>query len=178
MMERILSGLSGGLGSGADTIKRAVWSTWWEWKDGSWSFDYCWPEEYQHRIRDGIKIHFKMDAPQCVLVRIVLLPAFSHIAKGDDDIRMVSNGLIGGWNDAMWVPRFVLSTLNLHLQAVEEGTFMGDLDVGECFLNFMLHPSVRLYMGVDFTLFFLMTTPEKALEGDERDDGQPQKDDG
>jgi hypothetical protein len=31
---------------------------------------------------------------------------------------------------------------------------MGDLDVGECFLNVMLHPTMRPYPGVDFTLFF------------------------
>jgi hypothetical protein len=31
---------------------------------------------------------------------------------------------------------------------------MGDLDVGECFLNFILHPTLRPYAGVDFTLFF------------------------
>jgi hypothetical protein len=60
---------------------------------------------------------------------------------------------LGGLNDALWVPRFVLSTLNAHLRTVEGGTYMGDLDVGECFLNCMLHPSLRPYAGVDFTLF-------------------------
>jgi hypothetical protein len=39
----------------------------------------------------------------------------------------------------------------------EGGTYMGDLDVGECFLNFMLHPTLRPYAGVDFTLFFPTT---------------------
>jgi hypothetical protein len=31
---------------------------------------------------------------------------------------------------------------------------MGDLDVGGCFLNFMLHPTLWPYAWVDFTLFF------------------------
>jgi hypothetical protein len=30
---------------------------------------------------------------------------------------------------------------------------MGDMDLGECFLNFMLHPTLWSYAGVDFTLF-------------------------
>jgi len=31
---------------------------------------------------------------------------------------------------------------------------MADVDVGECFLNFMLHKSVRPLTGVDLTCYF------------------------
>jgi hypothetical protein len=68
----------------------------------------------------------------------VSLTSFLAVPKDEEDIRMVYDSSIGGLNDTMWVPRFVLSTLNAHLWAVEEGMPMGDLDVGECFLNFMI----------------------------------------
>jgi hypothetical protein len=184
--------------TGMDAVARAYKTSWWEWEDGSRPFHWRWPDEYQERIRDGIRVHFKEDPPrytaaqrdvkdpkikekvkeklQKVRMRryiaegyVVSLTSFFEVPKGEDDIRMVYDGSVGGLNDAMWVPRFVLSTLNAHLRAMEKGTFMGDLDVGECFLNFMLHPTLRPYAGVDFTLFFPL-----AEEGVELDpDGKP-----
>jgi hypothetical protein len=153
--------------------------------------------EYEERIRDGIKVHFQDAPPKYVvpqrdvndpktkeLVReklqkvrmrryiaegyVVSLTSFFAVPKGEDDIRMVYDGSIGGLNDAMWVPRFVLLTVNAHLRAVEQGTYMGDLDLGECFLNFLLHPTLRPYAGVDFTLFF----PLGSLDEDGKPGGQ------
>jgi hypothetical protein len=49
----------------------------------------------------------------------------------------------------MWMPRFVLPILNTHLRSIEAGTFLADINVGEMFLNFILHESVRVYAGVD-----------------------------
>ena len=43
---------------------------------------------------------------------------------------------------------------------------MGDLDVGECLLNFMLPPDLRPYAGVDFTLFFPMANTGVAKDKD------------
>lgn len=40
------------------------------------------------------------------------------------------------------------------LRAVEPGTFTCDVDVGEMFLNFMLHEEVKKICEVDFTLYF------------------------
>jgi hypothetical protein len=37
---------------------------------------------------------------------------------------------------------------------VDEGTFMADLDVGECFLNFILHSDLRELAGVDLAHYF------------------------
>jgi hypothetical protein len=37
---------------------------------------------------------------------------------------------------------------------VEAGTYMGDIDIGEMFLNFMLHPRMQHHAGVDLTPFF------------------------
>jgi len=72
----------------------------------------------------------------------------------EDDIRMVYDGTVSGLNEAMWVPRFGMSSLETHYRALEPGTYMADADVGECFLNFMLHKSVRPLTGVDLTCYF------------------------
>ena len=37
---------------------------------------------------------------------------------------------------------------------VVEGSYMGYLDVGEMFLNFILHLGIRQYCGVDLTNYF------------------------
>jgi hypothetical protein len=76
------------------------------------------------------------------------------VPKGEDDLRLVYDGSVSGLNDAMWMPRFVLPTPNTHLRSVEAGTFLADIDVGEMFLNFILHESVRVYVGVDLTSHF------------------------
>jgi hypothetical protein len=83
------------------------------------------------------------------------LTAFFAVPKGSDDIRMVYDGTISGLNDAIWVPRFILPTLESHLRAVDETTFMADVDVGDCFLNFMLHPTLQELARVDFTHYFV-----------------------
>jgi hypothetical protein len=76
------------------------------------------------------------------------------VQKGEDDIRVVYDGSVSGLNEVLWVPRFVLPTLRTHLRAVENGTFMADVDIGEMFLNFILHEGVRPYAGVDLTHYF------------------------
>jgi hypothetical protein len=34
---------------------------------------------------------------------------------------------VSGHNDAMWMPRFVLPSLDMHLRSVEAGTFLVDI---------------------------------------------------
>jgi hypothetical protein len=41
-----------------------------------------------------------------------------------------------------------------HLWAVDENTFMADVDVGEMFLNFHLHEVIQAFAAVDLTKFF------------------------
>jgi hypothetical protein len=164
-------------------ISRALKSTWWSWEDGSRPFHWRWPEDYQVRIRDGIPVYFvtappiylkpqrdEKDPPvkrqvtaklakareRCYIGpgQVVSLTSFFGVPKGEDDIRMVYDGSVSGLNDAIWVPGFTLPTVLTHLRAVEAGTFMADVDVGEMFLNFMLHSSIRLFAGVDISHFF------------------------
>ena len=41
---------------------------------------------------------------------------------------------------------------------------MGDLDIGEMFLNFCLHPDIQPYCGVDFKPYFMSEVgPTKTL---------------
>ena len=75
--------------------------------------------------------------------------------KGDNDIRVVYDGTKCGLNDAVWVPTFFLPTIQTHFRAVVQGTHMCDVDVGEMFLNFMLHPKLQLFCGVDITPYDL-----------------------
>jgi hypothetical protein len=53
--------------AGMDAIGRAFRVTWWEWDDGSRPFHWRWPKEYQERMRDGLKVHFRTEAPRYVV---------------------------------------------------------------------------------------------------------------
>mmetsp|Transcript_18229 Transcript_18229/g.45121 ORF Transcript_18229/g.45121 Transcript_18229/m.45121 type:complete len:1319 (-) Transcript_18229:2184-6140(-) len=169
--------------AGSDAVSRALNSSWWEWDDGSRPFHWRWPAWYRQTIRDGLKVHLRGKSPtyrspqkdeknpqikeaikkKLSKVRarryiskgtVVSLTSFFAVEKGEDDIRMVYDGTKSGLNEAMWVPRFGLPTIETHLRSIEEGTFLADVDVGECFLNFPLHPSLRQLAGVDFTHYF------------------------
>jgi hypothetical protein len=74
------------------------------------------------------------------------------VPKGSD-IRMVYNASKSGLNSCIWVPRFPLPNIDMHLQSLEPGTWMGDLDVGEMFLNFPLHASLLALCGVNLTQY-------------------------
>jgi hypothetical protein len=68
---------------------------------------------------------------------------------------MVYDGTKSGLNDSIWVPSFFMPTMASHLRAVTEGTYMCNVDIGEMFLNFMLHPTMRKLCGVDVTPYDL-----------------------
>ena len=94
---------------------------------------------------------------------VVSLTSFFAVPKGEADIRMVYDATISGLNNSMWVPRFAMSNLETHLRVVEDGTYLSDIDIGECFLNFVLHKSIRSLAGVDLTLY----TADRTGVGDE-----------
>lgn len=85
---------------------------------------------------------------------MLALTRFFAGPKGDDDIRMVYDALVGGLNDVIWMPSFMLPIMESFLRAVDEGTWMTALDVGEIFLNFPLHEVVQKYCGVDVSHYF------------------------
>jgi hypothetical protein len=165
---------------GQDVVARSARASWWAWDDGSRPIHWRWPPEYRVRIRDGLPVHFLQEmkpyrVPQgdekdlgmkAQLVeklqkardrryiapgKVVSLTAFFGVKKGENDVRPVYDGSVSGLNDCIWMPRFVLPTIQSHLRQVEAGTFMCDLDVGEMFLNFILHVDIRSLAGVDLT---------------------------
>ncbi len=171
--------------AGRDALYRAMWSSWWDWDAGSRPFFWRWPPDSQELMRDGMMVYFVDKAPvyvegqprdrdpeskalteeklQKVIDRgylenselIVSLTSFFSVPKGETDIRMVYDGTKCGLNGSVWVPTFYMPTLTSHLRAVVEGTHMCDVDIGEMFLNFMLHPTLRILCGVDLTNYDL-----------------------
>ncbi|CAB9525841.1 unknown protein [Seminavis robusta] len=86
---------------------------------------------------------------------VLSLMSYFHVPKGKDDIRMVYDATKCQLNKAIIIPGFPMPTIDTHLRAVEVGTHMCDVDIGEMFLNFMMHPSLRPYCGVDLTPYDL-----------------------
>ena len=65
------------------------------------------------------------------------------------DWRVVYDGGANGLNDSVWVPSFWMPTVSSLLRMLDDGAVMQDRDIGEMFLNFMLHPSARRFAGID-----------------------------
>jgi len=86
--------------------------------------------------------------------RVDSLTSFFAVRKGETGIRMVYDGTKSGLNDAMWAPWFALPTIETHLRFVSQGSFMGDMDIGDMFHNFMLHEDVQKLAGLDITPFY------------------------
>jgi hypothetical protein len=83
--------------------------------------------------------------------KVVSLTAFFGVKKGEDDVRPGYNGSVSGLNSSIWMPCFVLPTIQTHLRQVKAGTYKCDLDAGEMFLNFILHTDIWSLAGVDLT---------------------------
>jgi hypothetical protein len=86
--------------------------------------------------------------------KVFSLTSFFAVPKGVNDIRLVYDGTKSGLNQNIWVPRFQLPTVNTHLRAVDSNTWMSNMDIGEMFLNFILHESMQALCGVDLTQIF------------------------
>jgi len=184
--------------AGRDCIRRCALASWWDWEGGSRPFHWRWSNEYRHIVRDGLTPWFlstpkaitvpqrgELDVRTRELIRqkltkvcsrgylepgyIKALTSFFTVPKGDSDVRLVYNGTKSGLNDSLWAPWFRLPTVGQLLHAVVPDTYMADIDVGEQFLNFILHKAVQPYAGVDFTLYF----PEELMQN--RTDGTQQK---
>ena len=165
-----------------DALWRLAWSTWWEWADGSRCLHWRWPQWYQETIRDGYKVRFASAPPRWTQAQrpgatesehnrmkeklqrvrnqryvgpgpVDSLTSFFAVPKGEDDVRMVYDGTKSGLNDAIWVPSFPLPTVDTMLRAVTFNTAMSDFDLGDCFLNFVLHVTMQALCGIDLSKF-------------------------
>ena len=152
------------LEGGVDCLNRVRECSVWKWNGGSRLFFWRWGE-FMKAVRDGAEIFVQGDLPRCkkrqrvpkdpdtlqkvqeklMDVRkkgyidkgkVSSVTSFFKVPKGDSDIRMVYNGTSSGLNDAVWAPWFSLPTVESHLRAVTNDTFMCDCDLSEMFLNF------------------------------------------
>ena len=175
--------------AGRDCIRRVIGCTAWSWPKGSRLFFWRWGE-FTRTARDGAKVHVKGELPEYSkrqkapsnernlnLVQnklndvrakgyiakgeVISVTSLFDVPKGTDDIRLVYDATKSGLNEVCWAPWFSLQTCESHLRAVDPGTFMGDADLGEMFLNFPLDVDMRKYAGVDLTSIF----PEEAERG-------------
>ena len=68
---------------------------------------------------------------------------------------MVYDALKSGLNDAICAPSFVLPTVDSSLRGIDSSTHLGDLDLGEMFLNFPVDEKIHPYVGVDLSGLFV-----------------------
>jgi hypothetical protein len=82
------------------------------------------------------------------------LTGYFDVPKTIFNIRMVYNASKCLLNEAVWAPNCFMSSPDSLYSALESGTWMGDIDLGEFFLNFLLDLAIRPYAGVDLTPYF------------------------
>ena len=75
--------------------------------------------------------------------------SFFGVPKGDDDIRMVYDGMKSRINSATWAPSFFLPTSITLTRILDPYSYQMDMDVGEMFLNFPLDVNLRKFCGVN-----------------------------
>ena len=166
------------LEQGLQAITRATKSNYWDWEGGSSLFFWRWPDTFVEEARDGTAPFVTGKFPRYragqqwprdrtvrkameekwmkIILRgyvstgpVVSLTGSFPVPKGDNDIRMVYDATKCGLNSALWAPNFFLPTIDTTLWHADECSWFGDIDLGEQFLNFSLHHSLRQYAGID-----------------------------
>jgi hypothetical protein len=85
---------------------------------------------------------------------VLSLTGYFDVPKTIFDIRMVYDASKCRLNEAVWAPNFFMSSPESLYNSLESSTWMGDIDLGEFFLNFPLDLAIRPYAGVDLTPYF------------------------
>ena len=83
--------------------------------------------------------------------RVRSLINYFWVDKGGTDIRVVYDGTGCGLNAFIWAMHFGLPTMRHTLRSLLPGYYQCDADIGEMFLNFMLHEMLRELSGVDIS---------------------------
>jgi hypothetical protein len=76
------------------------------------------------------------------------LTSYFSVPKGSNDIHMVYDASASGLYQCLWVPNFWLPSAEGLVETMTKDSWMGDLDMGEQFLNFHLHPELQKYCGI------------------------------
>jgi hypothetical protein len=159
-------------------------SSWWEWTMGSRLLFWRWPKPHRIAARDGYPPYVQAALPsykrpqpheknsevrakvkeKLNTVRkrkyiskghVRILTSYFCVPKGEDDVRIVYDATRSQLNRSLWAPNFGLPTVESLTRHILESCWMGDLDIGEMFLNFCLHPDLQPYCGVDVKPYFL-----------------------
>lgn len=179
--------------AGTECLWCAMGADWWEWTHGSRLFFWRWPEAHRLAARDGYPPFVQSELPTYMrpqpfekdtsirskvteklqTVRrkqyiskgtVKSLTSFFSVPKGEHDVRMVYDASKLQLNRSLWAPNFGLPTVDSLVRGLNETSWMGDLDIGEMFLNFCLHPDLQPYCGVDIKPYFQHeATPGKTL---------------
>mmetsp|Transcript_3766 Transcript_3766/g.5133 ORF Transcript_3766/g.5133 Transcript_3766/m.5133 type:complete len:353 (+) Transcript_3766:4123-5181(+) len=83
------------------------------------------------------------------------------VPKGENDVRMVYHGTKSGLNDTLWTPWFPLPTVEALVRSMTQGTWSGDNDFADQFLNFVLHAELQKYCGIDLSQLFPHDTDDQ-----------------
>jgi hypothetical protein len=169
--------------AGRECLWHAMEAVWWEWTMGSRLFFWRLPQAHREAVRDGYPPYFQgtppsyrrpqpfeRDANVRAKVREKLstvrkkgyitkgsvksLTSYFAVPKGEHDVRMVYDASKSNLNKSLWAPNFGLPTVEALTRSVDETCWMGDLDIGEMFLNFCLHPDLQPFCGVDVKPYF------------------------
>lgn len=161
-----------------EVISKLSNSSWWEWDTGSALYFWRWGEQ-QQLARDGMRPFLSGELPSnkrkgrtliddeniglitdklaTILKRgyiqrghVKSLIDFFAVPKGSD-ICLVYNGSSCGLNAATWAPNFWLPFPRTTLRLLDYGFYSVDVNLGEMFLNFPLHESIRPYSGIDLS---------------------------
>jgi len=158
---------------------------------GSRLFFWRWPTDHHQAARGGYKPYFDGPSPRFLKPqpheankqtrkqvrakletvrarkyiakgKVMSLTSYFSVPKGESDVRMVYDATRSNLNASLWAPNFGLPMVDSLLRGVNEGTWMGDLDIGEMFLNFCLHPKLQKLCGVDLRPYFAEEIPGKG----------------
>ena len=183
---------------GKDAIRRAAWSTWWDWSAGSTIYFWRWPSTVIRSVRDGTKLFVDWDKMPRYMKKqnwpkdeiekekmeakirkvrerqyvqpgfVKSLTGFFAVPKAGTDIRLVYDATKCGLNDALWAPNFFLPTVDSILRNASETSWFGDIDLGEMFLNYHLDLDLQPYAGIDVTELDKTNTFRKMIRVFER----------
>lgn len=70
------------------------------------------------------------------------LTSYFAVPKGESDVCMVYDATRSGLNESIWVPSSSLPQAEALTDLLEPTSWMGDIDMGEHFLNFPLDMAV------------------------------------
>jgi hypothetical protein len=76
---------------------------------------------------------------------------YMAVDKGKNDIRVVWSCTENGVNPSIYAPRMYLPTGDSMIRRTPPGGWMGDIDSGEMFNNYILHRSEVRYNGVEIS---------------------------